>query len=364
MKNINSKILPIFVQKDYNLTLGYALPLCIILADNKFEGWYYENYTMPYAILVEIDYFECGIIDAIEYGSRDNINTRLMRYSYIGKNIMSQVTNIHIVIKERIQEEFYCILFLDYYYLSKMPNYNKYHFAHEVLIYGYNDNNKEYYGVTFIDKNFGNVIISYDEMESAYHNVFFYIDERDGWEEKMFMQLRCVGHTKKYPISVDVFKNKIRNYNLSLLQNSDYYLHLFYMKNVDNEITYGIKITDTFLNYIKLMKEYLIKAKTDKDVKDIFTQYFPFHMYADFHKGLYKRFQFYSQNKLIPKYLEEYKIISIKAEEIRMSFIKASILAEIKNKVKISKILDSIEKKFIYIKNNEKIICEKIILLL
>ena len=94
MGELYSKILPIKLQKDYNLILGYALPLCVILADNKFEGWYYENYTMPYVLLKGIEYFECGILDAIEYGGRDNINTRLMRYSYVGKNIMSQVSNI------------------------------------------------------------------------------------------------------------------------------------------------------------------------------------------------------------------------------------------------------------------------------
>ncbi len=364
MGELYSKILPIKLQKDYNLILGYALPLCVILADNKFEGWYYENYTMPYVLLKGIEYFECGILDAIEYGGRDNINTRLMRYSYVGKNIMSQVSNIYSIIKERIQEDFYCILFLDDYHLSKMYTYHKKHFAHEVLIYGYNDYDRQYYGVSFINGNFESFIISYEEMDRAYYDVFSYIDERDGWGEKMFMQLRCVGHTKAYPVNIDKFKNKIRNYSLSLLEESDYYLHLFYMKEGESEIAYGIKITDTFLKYIILMKEYLIKAQTDKEVKKIFEQYFPFHMYADFHKGIYKRFQFYGQGILKQEDLEEYKKISLKTEKIRMSFIKLSIIAEVKNKDKILRILDNIEEDFIYIKDNEKLICEKIISLL
>lgn len=362
MKDIYSKILPIKLQKDYNLILGYALPLCIILADDKFEGWYYENYTMPYVILEGIEYFECGIMDAIEYGSRDNINTRLMRYSYIGKNIMSQVTDISSVIKERIEEDFYCILFLDHYYLSKTYNYNKRHFAHEVLIYGYNDYNKEYYGITFINENLGNFIISYEEMERAYYNVFSYIDQRDGWEEKMFMQLKCVGHKKSYPVNVNEFKSKIKNYNLSLLKKSNYYLHLFYLK--EEKIEYGIKITEIFLKYMQLMKNHLTKAQTNEEIKNTFSQYFPFHMYADFHKGLYKRFQFYGYNILNQEELNEYKKISIKSEKIRVNFIKAAMISEIRNKDKVLKILDDIEKDFIYIKDNEKVVCERIISLL
>ena len=134
------KLLPINIQKDFNAQLMYALPLCVLLVDDFYLEWFYENYVELFIVEQPNSTFAYGIFDALYYSSFDNISPRIMQYSYIGKYIMDIVDDIHPILKDRIDKKYYCVIFLDEYYIKQL-NHN-FNFPHEFLIYGYDNENK------------------------------------------------------------------------------------------------------------------------------------------------------------------------------------------------------------------------------
>ena len=134
------KKLPITIQSDYYMNQGYALPLCILLKDDFYRNWYHVNYLMPHAFFRSINDFYCEIYDALEYGWKHRIDSHVLVCSYTSKEIMQKVDNIYDVISKRICSDYYCIIFLDHYYLEGLPEfYHKSHYAHEILVYGFDD---------------------------------------------------------------------------------------------------------------------------------------------------------------------------------------------------------------------------------
>ncbi len=59
--------LPICLQKDFNFNLGYAFPLCVLLGDPNYLGWYYENYIEHFFFVSKEKFLSSGIFDALEY---------------------------------------------------------------------------------------------------------------------------------------------------------------------------------------------------------------------------------------------------------------------------------------------------------
>ena len=75
---MKQKILPIKLQKEFNAQLTYALPLCVLLSDDIYEEWFYENYVEIFNVQLPDDTLTYGIFDSLFYAWRDNINSLVM----------------------------------------------------------------------------------------------------------------------------------------------------------------------------------------------------------------------------------------------------------------------------------------------
>ena len=157
-------------KKNYILSQGACFPLAVLRTEPIFVNWYYSNYMMPIAawggagspIVVEV-------ADALSYGEGSNVYSKVMKISSIGTHVCSQINEIATVLKRYICAESYCALFLDFYYL-KCANYTyeKNHYAHELLFYGYDDTIQIFNAYGYIDKSYRYVKISYTEVREAF----------------------------------------------------------------------------------------------------------------------------------------------------------------------------------------------------
>ena len=77
--------LPVCLQKDINAYLSNALPLCIILADNRLLPWYYEHYVQIYSISItnEIGEHEISLRFSDERAYKSVVNEIGLDYELI-----------------------------------------------------------------------------------------------------------------------------------------------------------------------------------------------------------------------------------------------------------------------------------------
>lgn len=335
--------LPINLQKDCATALQTALPLCVLLSDDTEKGWYYENYIKIYTHFEYGNAFYCDYIDALNYSIDGFWDNRILRYTYTRKIILEQVKDISSVIKEAIFNEIYCVLFVDEYYIEELKNSQ--HFAHEILIYGYDDCEKNYLGIAFKLGKFSKILIPYEQMEEGYKNAFRYIGERGGWEGRMLIQFRKVWHISEYEFSNDIFLDNLRQYINSKYLKKDTYLAFFNElggRIKSSPMREGISVKYDFIAYLIKLKEVLINNE-----ENIQIVYIAFHTLRDHKRLLYDRIKYYiEKNKL--KHLNgeilELKTIVEETERMRLLYMKLELLVKRKKYEKCLCIVDDILK--------------------
>ena len=334
MDNI-TKELAINLDIEFTVDFGHALPLCIVSSREKFRNWLLQNYMMPVMAYSDIDQFDCLIIDSMQYGYLSKIPPSLARFSFAGDDIMSNVEDIVGLVRHRIFKGWYCILFLDGFHIESMASYHREHFAHEGLLYGFDDEARRFQGVIF-DNALKKVGISYNNVELAYKDAFQYIMERPGWNEYMLLQLKPVdGDREGYPYDVHYVLDKLKYYLDAQMTEADYYNELIYLKCGKEECYPGIRMNEAVLGMAKELKARFVESGEDPEKYALFSQYHPLHSYSEFHKGLFNRIQYLAgcrgncrfSHNIEDKYSE---IVSL-CEKIRLCYLKISVMKNRKN---------------------------------
>lgn len=337
--------LPITLDIEFTVDFGHALPLCILASYDKFKNWLFQNYMMPVILYTDINQFDCLIIDSLQYGYLSKIPPSLMRFSFVGDDIMLHTNDIVNLIKKRISKSWYCILFLDYFYIRGTNHYQKTHYAHEVLLYGYNDRTKIVQAVIF-NNTLKTLSISYSEIELSYRKVFLYITERPGWNEYFLLQLNPIEHTKEYPYNTHIFTHKIKCYLNAQMENTDYYNELIYLKCEKNQCYPGIQMNKAVLEMLSELRKKYLDLDKSIDKYTLFKQYHPLHSYCEFHKALARRIQYWvdkcEYNDIKYNIENQYNEIVLQCERIRLLYIKISKMIEQKNDKGILNALNSI----------------------
>lgn len=170
-------------------------------------------------------------------GYEMNFNINFFKYwdnfkrEYLSNDILNK-NNINIInyIENAIKSDKYLYLCLDEYYIPKRKAYNKYHFYHDVLVYGLDSQNEIFYLCGYDDNmNFNFSECSYSNMKDASPNN---------------IELLSINKNYNYNINYDIIKyniNGLINYNEFGRFNSKFY---------DDRRIYG-------LGAVYKLKEYL-----------------------------------------------------------------------------------------------------------
>lgn len=348
---MDNKTLPILIQQDFTTPFTYSLPLCILLSDDTWLGWYYENYIKIFTQFVNNDFFECKILDALDYSMNGVIETGLIRYSYFPKSVMRYIKDINVILKDNIQNNNYCILFLDEYYLLSLKRIVSKHTVHEIMVYGYDDLKEIYQCIAFYDEKFQNIEIPYNEIQKAYTSVFKYIDNYYGWNDRMFLTFRRVLNKEIYPFSFQIFLNNLKQYYNGTYSQKEEYLFLFNMRKNNypgHNIHCGINVIQDYIEYFNSIYKCILLSTESKNINDLFKQYKALHMLIEHKRGLLKRLTYvatlYCDTKQSKELIEKYKTVVDLCETTRMLSIKASRILNIQYKEKLLNITNRIIK--------------------
>ena len=335
MKNM---VLPINMQNEFIAQLNYALPLCVLLADEHYKEWFYENYVEFFIVQQPDKTLAYGIFDSLFYAWRDNIDSLIMIFSSYHKVALDYIDEIYPLVKHRIDREFYCILFLDEYCI---PCLNQpYNNVHEFLIYGYDDEAQAYKAIAFQESIFRYIDLEYADVQRAYVSAKEYIEAR-GWSGKMLMTLRTVASASDeaahYPFDLSNFLEKIGRYAKGQCRLQDAYLFFQYPQRKNRIYYYGAETGKAMSVFFSSLLDLLDTDEIEPLGARIYGGYNSLHMLCEHRKGLLKRLLFVQEHCFVPDKLccdvSDYELIVMKYEKIRLLYLKLQKYWEVQDAV-------------------------------
>lgn len=355
--------LELSLENDFMGLQSFCFPIAVFMSDAKFKNWYYTNYMIPIVRLKGVSILSYDIVDSFMYGSNSSMNNKIMRMNSVNADFCAQIKDINDVLKKELANEYYCVLFLDCYYLSPLQwFYHNIHYAHEVLFYGYDDSLRIYKCYGYLDNSYQRFELSYDEVEQGFKEALKYVRERDGWDEYMFITMDIVLHETDYPYINDSFIEKLKLYIEGEIPCKIYYENRFYMKRTQGDcIVSGINIIDAFCNYVNTLCT-LLENNTLYD--SFVNQLNAFNMFWSFHVGMLKRLRYFADINGLSDKLEHFILdydvnIVRRSKLVRMLYVK--LICQVERKYKISNILQGIAENLNQIKTAEKEIISKYI---
>ncbi|MCL6591632.1 MAG: hypothetical protein K6U80_16980 [Firmicutes bacterium] len=321
--NKNEQVeLKIKLQKEINAYLHRSLPLCIILADNRFLPWYYEHFIE----IVSYTNNSGGVnIDFLEPEAPYN---NILRWICLGYELLTNISSIVDYVREKIMLGYYVIIHLDEYYVPQKSPYNC-HYVHQSLVYGYNDSEKHFKVIGFNEKiTFTSLTIDYDAFNEAYEKGKIYFKETAPWAANSAIELlKPRDFLVDYPFSIKRFYNKLQNYIYSNGDSSVVYCSKFDKRLIsENQIKYGMNVYQDVIRCL----ENLLKNNVLIDYTDI-------HLLFEHKAALNKRFQYillthnFSQNSI--KVFSKYSRIVDEFKLFRFQFLKFNSLFSAANQI-------------------------------
>ncbi len=224
---LRSRELRIVLQKHINVYLFHALPLCVILADDRLYPWYYERFIQLCAFKCYDGGLGIDFIDWEEVYKEVLSEVRLSRYMLLKEN---SIVNF---LKDSIDRGYYAIIYLDEYYLLGKRDYHKSHFVHESLVYGFDDVTRKIKAIGLDEDGlFSRLAFDYDHLNASFKEAVRLTDPNalSDYRRLIFDRyLIALIKTKErqfdsYPFDLSRFSTVINEYTFSLVDKSKIYL--------------------------------------------------------------------------------------------------------------------------------------------
>jgi amino acid adenylation domain-containing protein len=239
------KELSIEMQRDITINSHRALPLCIILADSNLRPWYYEHFIN---IFSRVDDNGLLSVDFLEVWApyREIINE-----ISLGAATMAKETDIIEFIITNINRGNYLNISVDEYDLFGTRQYQKNHFVHHVLVYGYDNAERSIKSITYNTNGiFGELSFGYDEFAGAYEQGKLYYRESAPWASRTAVQLfYSNGFDAPYPFNIHKFLVQLHHYLFSMGDDSIIYFWAYKKE----QVTYGFNVYSTVLEHLQLL---------------------------------------------------------------------------------------------------------------
>lgn len=200
------------IKQDYVTTyLHYGMALSTVMWNANYKPWINEHFTDLY-----LKRENSGAI-WLDYLEDTKFLSDIADYTYYKAEDLSLDTDYILKAKEFISEEVYVSFAMDQFYYSKSIEYQKYHYHMQLMLYGYDDEQKIFYGVGFDEKsNLGLITISYDEFETCVNSCLRNYKDYPVWVNWYFIAVTEFKNMDKvYKLNVNSMKEDIRNFILS-----------------------------------------------------------------------------------------------------------------------------------------------------
>lgn len=162
-----------------------------IVSNQEFADTWIVN-SFNNLLFIENKYENRCIFFEDQPNNRETIlaDLNFFRYNRIKYDVVNYLLeSIVDFLRKSIDNKYYIRIALDNYYLPLNRNaYNKEHFLHPVLIYGYDNKSSTFLVGEFFDKkNFDFYSIPYFEVEKAYYNSVYSLDETEEYLENIIL---------------------------------------------------------------------------------------------------------------------------------------------------------------------------------
>ena len=301
--NPEVKELKIKIQRDINVYIHRALPLCIVLADPNLYPWYYEHFINIFA---HTEHDGRILLDFLENYApyRDAIGE-----ISLGKDLMEKETDIIRFIIEKINQGYYLNIAVDEYYLPGKEKYQKIHFIHHELVYGYDNFEKKVKALGFIEGGiFDESTFTYNAFAESYEQGKLYYRESAPWTFRTAVQLfYSYGYNAPHPFNIHKFLTELHNY-LSATGDEE---TIYYWRQNKAQVSYGFNVYDVIITHLNNV------------LNGNFTiDYRAFHLLYEQKKAIAKRLdyiitQFKLSGKVLARY-EEYLLFAAGFNELRL----------------------------------------------
>lgn len=230
-----------------------AYPLCVLLNYEECLPWFYNNY-------IQLDFIvkkSGGLVNFIDGWLSDVpwLSVQQLQKKYLlplcGKDLNR-------VIKDFIDDGWYLYSWIDEYYVPNRPAYQKEHFTHDFMLYGYTDADEKYSLLGYTKaRTFATSKISYKGFDQAFGFGDFYCDQQ-GEDWVYFLKKRD-----------DFFCDFSLKYVFDMLYDYDHGINTIERIGRDRdkgyEKVFGLHVYDYLMEYFGL----LLEEKVEFDIRSL-----------------------------------------------------------------------------------------------
>ena len=299
-------ILDVVMQRELTTYLHRSLPMCAILSNENYRGWYYTNFVQIISHTFENGYVELNYLTPRD-GFADVAEVISLGYPmlYLDRDFVSYAM-------ENLCRGYYMVVHIDEFYIPDKGAYEETHFVHASLLYGYDRGKREFYGIGFDeDMTFRKIVFDFDAMNIAFEEGSKNYMQDAFWCEWSAVQLiKPKSPQVPFPFDLRRFMEELEDY---LKSEPDLYKLYSFDYDMDS-FKCGMSVYDYTAEKLKEAKKgvYLI-------------DYRAIHLIAEHKKGMYDRLEYlkgiYDVSDDYVKLTERYGKIVDKAEKLRLRFM-------------------------------------------
>ncbi len=309
------KELWIKLQKEVNVYLYRAFPVCIILANENLLPWYTHINVQMYARIFSDGYVICDYLeDAFFF--REVMNWTTLGYA----RLELHTDNIVDYIIDRINEGYYINVCVDEYYLMCKSSYLKVHYVHENQIYGYDNTERVFKGIGFDKNEMLNLItFEYEDFLKAFNEgKNHYMTYAPYAADSALTLFSLKDWERERALQLDQF---IINFNSFLSSTGDIRKVSYFcqpgkvpVELSEKNIVYGMNATKIMLEAVKKMfdGQFLI-------------DYRAIHLLAEHRKGLFRKLEYIKEKMSlkgeVAELIKSYKQIPDMLENVRVKVL-------------------------------------------
>lgn len=300
------KKLNVVMQKKMTTYLHRSLPMCIILSNENYKGWYYTNFVQ-----IMSNTLDDGTVELNYLTPRDGY-VDVAEVICLGYPMLHYEDDFVSYLIKSINRGYYLVVHIDEYYIPDKWAYLEEHFVHASLIYGYDQNKRELYGIGFDDDmTFREIVFDFDDFNTAYEEGRKNYMQGAFWCEWSAVQL-IKPRSPMVPFRFDLrrFTEELEDYLTSERDEYKLYSFDYPMENMKC----GMEVYDYVIEKLKEMKE-----------GNIHIDYRAVHLMAEHKKGLLERFEYirsiFDVKESYSVILEQYSELAESFNKFRLSFM-------------------------------------------
>ena len=343
--------LPICLRNNMTAYCHHAFPLCIILADDKLQTWYYEHFIQLFSlkgfhdaglrglprsptavneIVISLPFSSDDMdkasqwreITVVDFIDTIQIYKDVLHIAYACDPLHRDLIDCMIT---HINGGSYLCVFLDEYYLPGKKAFGIYHAIQPTLIYGYDHDLKRVKVVGF-DANqiFGRLTFDFDTVVRAYEQAKCKLAELTNEQRSLVDVIRPRRFEVAYPFSMSRFLTELNDYISASCHSPHFYLEAagrfsFGVETWEAALAQGVHFG---LGVYRDIDDGLNNLLRNKHVMD----YKQMHLLFEHKKGLYDRLNFVASTFInqaaFQQFLADYESIVKRLQLARLKFLK------------------------------------------